>query len=208
MRSAEPGRRALLGAGQRLLAEEPLTRLSINAITAEAKMAKGSFYQHWRSRHEFFLALHRTFHDELLRIVSTRMTHQPPGLERLTIGMNTYLDVCLAEPATKALLVQARTDAGLADEVAVRNQQAAGIVIADLEAIGWQSPEPVAILLIAAIAEAALQELTTGGRREDLRDALIRLADRPTAVSTARADSGDRGMLCTIRDRTGISGTE
>ena len=39
MRSAEPGRRALLAAGRTLLSTEDLTRLSVNAIAAGANMA-------------------------------------------------------------------------------------------------------------------------------------------------------------------------
>ncbi len=51
VRPPEPGRNALLDAGQRLLGTSDLARISVNAIVAEAGMAKGSFYQHWPSRH-------------------------------------------------------------------------------------------------------------------------------------------------------------
>ena len=46
--------------------------------------------------------------------------------------MNTYLDGCLAEPATKALLVQSRTEAGLSDLVAARNASAAALLPPEL----------------------------------------------------------------------------
>ncbi|WP_306359915.1 alpha/beta fold hydrolase [Nocardia sp. CC227C] len=98
--------------------------------------------------------------------------------ERLATGIQVYLDGCLAEPATKALLVQARTEAALGDEVAQRNRQAADVITEDLSAIGWTDPEPVASLLVATIAEAALMELVDRSPRPDLRDALLRLAAR------------------------------
>ncbi|WP_278260888.1 TetR/AcrR family transcriptional regulator [Nocardia sp. AG03] len=178
MRSPEPGRRALLDAGRNLLATATLGKLSINAITAEAGMAKGSFYQHWPSREDYLLALHTAFHDDLAERVETAITDLAPGEERLATVVTTYLDGCLAEPATKGLLVQARTDAGLQGAVSARNATAADLLRADLAALGWDDPHPVAVLLVAAIAETALLELDAAAPRPDLRAALLRLARR------------------------------
>jgi hypothetical protein len=92
--------------------------------------------------------------------------------------MNAYLDGCLAESATKALLVQSRTEAGLSDLVAARNESAANLLLPDLEALGWATPGPVAVLLVAAVAEIALIELAAGKRDKQLRRGLLRLATR------------------------------
>ena len=176
MRSPEPGRNALLDAGQRLLGSADLARISVNAIVAEAGMAKGSFYQHWPSRSEYVRALHGRFHDQLAESIDAAMAGLPPGRDRLAAGMNAYLDGCLAEPATKALLVQSRTEAGLSDLVAARNESSATLVLPDLVALGWTPPEPIATLLVAAVAEIALLELAAGKRDKALRRGLIRLA--------------------------------
>lgn len=141
-------------------------------------MAKGSFYQHWPSRAEYVRALHVRFHDELVESIEAAMAELPPGAERLEAGMNAYLDGCLAQPATKALLVQSRTEAGLADLVAARNHSAATLMVPDLEALGWRSPAPIAALLVAAVAEIALVELDAGRRDDELRRGLLRLAAR------------------------------
>ncbi|MFD0360898.1 TetR/AcrR family transcriptional regulator [Nocardia sp. GCM10030253] len=185
MRPAEPGRRALLRAGQDLLARSDLGKLSVNSITAAAGMAKGSFYQHWPSRADYILALHRAFHEDLFERVRQTISGFTPGADRLAVGMHAYLDGCLAEPATKALLVQARTEAGLCDEVATRNHQAAQLITDDLTALGWTAPEPIAVLLVASIAEIALAELTAAERRDDLRDAVLRLSRPERAITTA-----------------------
>ena len=155
MRSPEPGRNALLDAGQRLLGAADLARISVNAIVTEAGMAKGSFYQHWPSRAEYVRALHARFHDQLGESIAAAMADLPPGRDRLEAGMNAYLDGCLADPATKALLVQSRTEAGLSDLVAARNESSATLVLPDLIALGWAPPEPIAALLVAAVAEIA-----------------------------------------------------
>ncbi len=178
MRPPEPGRNALLDAGQRLLATADLARISVNSIVAEAGMAKGSFYQHWPSRSDYVRALHARFHDQLVESIDAAMAGLPPGRDRLEAGMNTYLDGCLAQPATKALLVQSRTEAGLSDLVAARNASAAAQVAPDLLALGWTSAEPIAALLVAAVAEIALVELDAGHRDDELRRGLLRLATR------------------------------
>ena len=178
MRPPEPGRNALLDAGQRLLGSADLARISVNAIVAEAGMAKGSFYQHWPSRAEYVRALHVRFHDQLGESIAAAMAGSPPGRDRIEAAMNAYLDGCLADPATKALLVQSRTEAGLSDLVAARNESAATLLLPDLVALGWAPPEPIAALLVAAVAEIALIELAAGKRDKQLRGGLIRLATR------------------------------
>jgi AcrR family transcriptional regulator len=178
MRPPEPGRNALLDAGQRLLETADLARISVNSIVAEAGMAKGSFYQHWPSRADYVRALHARFHDQLGESIAVAMADLPPGRERLEAGMSAYLDGCLAEPATKALLVQSRTEAGLSDLVAARNDSSATLILPDLVALGWTPPEPVAVLLVAAVAEIALLELAAGKRDKHLRRGLLRLATR------------------------------
>lgn len=190
MRSAEPGRRALLDAGHRLLAHSDLARLSVNAIVAEANMAKGSFYQHWPTRRDYLVALHRAFHDQLATAMEAAIDHVPPGLDRIAAGMTTYLDGCLTRPATKALLVQARTDAELGPHVAARNHDFARMATADLKALGWAPAEPIAALLVAAVAEIALHELTAGHRRDDLRNAALSLAAHDPKVQRRHPPCG------------------
>jgi TetR/AcrR family transcriptional regulator, transcriptional repressor for nem operon len=182
VRSPEPGRNALLDAGQRLLATADLARISVNAIVAEAGMAKGSFYQHWPSRAQYVRELHARFHDQLEESIAAAMADLPPGSDRLEAAMNIYLDGCLAEPATKALLVQSRTEAGLSDLVAARNHSAAALIVPDLLALGWTPPKPIATLLVASIAEIALVELDAGQRDNELRRGLLRLASRKPAA--------------------------
>jgi AcrR family transcriptional regulator len=178
VRPAEPGRTALLDAGQRLLGSADLAKISVNAIVEEAGMAKGAFYQHWRSRTDYIRALHVRFHDELAQAISGNVIDLAPGRDRLWLGMNAYLDGCLRASATKALLVQSRTEAGLSDLVADRNQSAAAAIVPDLEALGWADPTPIATLLVAAIAEIALIELSAGHRCDELRLALLQIAAR------------------------------
>ena len=55
------------------------------------------------------------------------------------------------------------------------------MLLPDLIELGWSRPEPIAALLVAAVAEVALLELAAGKPDKALRNGLIRLA------------TGDRG---------------
>jgi AcrR family transcriptional regulator len=179
-RPAGPGRRALLDTGADLLASTSLGVLSVNTIVAAAGMAKGAFYQHWPSRAAYLRDLHGRFHDHLARVVGSA-ADGPPGATRLERMLHAYLDCCLEHRAAKSLLVEARTDAGLLDLVEARNTRFADVIDDDLAVLGWSTPRPVAILLIAAVAEIALYELEAAAARPDLRQAALALAARRSA---------------------------
>jgi hypothetical protein len=108
--------------------------------------------------------------------VATAIEREAPGAARLVASMNAFLDGCLADPGTKGLLVQARTDAGLAAQVAERNTASAQIICSDLEVLGWNPALPIAELLVAAVADIALRELASGHPEPELRRAAVRLA--------------------------------
>lgn len=182
-RPAEPGRTALLQAGEHVLADDGLPALSVNNVVARAGMAKGSFYQHWPARADFLRDLHTRFHDGLAAQVTQVGAGHPPGAERLRAMLAAFLDGCLRQRASKALLVEARTEAGLHDLVQARNAAFAKLIDDDLRALAWPAPRAVAILLIAAAAEVALHELHAGEPLPELRAATLALAARDASVT-------------------------
>ncbi|WP_216918177.1 TetR/AcrR family transcriptional regulator [Nocardia noduli] len=177
-RPAEPGRNALLNAGEQVAQERGLRGLSINAVVEVAGMAKGSFYHHFPDRRSYVIALHRRYHDALAELITARVGDIPPGVERIRAGVTAYLDACLETRGTKAFLAQSRTDTDLLDEVSTRNRDFAGVVEGDLAGLGWPDPTAVAHLMVAMVAEIALVELYDNGPRADLRAAVMDLVDR------------------------------
>lgn len=177
-RPAEPGRTALLDAGRRLLgaAEGPtITRLSVNAVVAEAAMSKGAFFQHFPTRHDYVLALHAAFHAPLTEAFHDLMVAQPPGRDRLATAIGHYLDYCRDHAEAKALLFSARADRDLSEVVATANEHFATMMEPDLAAIGWTAPHDIAVLATAAVAEVALTEARCGAHSPELRSALSAL---------------------------------
>jgi len=95
---------------------------------------------------EYVRTLHDRFHDQLVESIEAAIADLPPRPRQARTGDDHLPDGCLAEPATKALLVQSRTEAGLSDLVAARNESAAALIMPDLILLGWTPPEPIATL--------------------------------------------------------------
>jgi AcrR family transcriptional regulator len=177
--SAARTREVLLEAGLRLAERTSLAGMSINLLVAEAGVSKGSFFHHFGDRTGYLVALHRRFHDQLLAEIREATNDLDPGRERLELAAGTYLDVCLRDRGVRALLLEARSERPIADEVRARNAANAALVEEDFIAIGWDNPLVSARLWIALVAEAALVELDAGGRNGAVRNSLRQFLGSP-----------------------------
>ena len=172
---AHPTRQALLDAGLELASQGSLHRLTIDAVVNRAGVAKGTFYVHFPDRAAFLVALHVQFHERLLDHILQAVEGLPPGAERLRRGTEVYLDECLQQRAVKAILLEARSEGAIAEEVQRRHASFAQLEQADFATLGWPEPAMAARLFVALGAEVALIELETG-RHEAARQTLWRFA--------------------------------
>ncbi|MEY9874498.1 TetR/AcrR family transcriptional repressor of nem operon [Streptacidiphilus sp. MAP12-33] len=176
--AAERTRESLLDAGLAIAAEHGLSGMSVNRVVAAAGVAKGTFYVHFPDRGAFLNALHGRFHAQVAEAVGAAMDPLPPGRARLRAGMETYLDLCLRHNGVKAMLLEARSDPRLADQVTARTEVFAAQAEADLRAMGWPDAASAARLVVAMSAELSVAETTTGARDAAGRATLWRLLDR------------------------------
>jgi TetR/AcrR family transcriptional repressor of nem operon len=165
-------RSALIDAGFRLAERTGLTGLSVNLLVEEAHVSKGTFFHHFGDRASYLLALHRDFHERLLVEILDSIDGLPPGAERLMRSAEAYLDACLRQRGVRALLLEARAEPLIAEEVSARNASNAALCKPDFVAIGRPHPLESARLWVAMTAEAALVELQAGSRRRTVRAAL------------------------------------
>jgi TetR/AcrR family transcriptional regulator, transcriptional repressor for nem operon len=164
----------LLDAGVVVAARDGLAGLSVNRVVAEAGFAKGTFYVHFADREAFVDALHARFHERVARAVAAATADTSPGAERIVRGVEAYLDVCLADPAIKALALEARTESTLTAAMAARHERAAAAATPSFKTMGWPDPKAAAQLLAAMTAELAVRELDAGRRLPGARRALRR----------------------------------
>jgi TetR/AcrR family transcriptional repressor of nem operon len=165
---------ALLDAGVAVAERHGLAGLSVNRVVAEAGLAKGTFYVHFKDRDAFVDALHARFHAQVDAAVGAAIDGVPPGAERLVRGAEAYLDVCLRDRAVKALALEARSDPALSALMATRHDRFAAVGTSSFKAMGWPDAASAAQLLSAMTAEIAVRELDAGRRLPASRRALRR----------------------------------
>src|ERR1700739_881131 len=165
-------RQALIDAGLRLADRTGLAGLSVNLIVQEAGVAKGTFFHHFGDRASYLLALHREFHERLAAQVQAAIDGMPPGRDRLTAVANTYLDGCLRDRGVRALLLEARAEPAIPDEITHRNHTSAELCQADFVALRRPHPYESAQLWVGMVAEATLIEHQAAKALPGLRAAL------------------------------------
>lgn len=171
---SHPTRELLLSAGLELAEQHGLPNISVDQIVRAAGVSKGTFYVHFPDRQTYLVTLHRQFHDHLRALVLADIEGMPFGAARLHRAALAYLEGCLAGKAVKALLLDARSERAITDEIQARNADFTQLAAADFIAMGWPHPESAARLYVALCAEAALIELEVGRRDEAVRESLRR----------------------------------
>ena len=152
--------------------------LSVNLLVEEAGVSKGTFFHHFGDRSSYVIELHREFHDRLFEQMRAAMRGHEPGADRLDAIARTYLDTCLQHRGVRALLLEARADPQVAEEILARNSASAAEVLDDFRALGWPDPQQTARLWVGLVAEVALLEHAASHRDAKLRRALTHLTHR------------------------------
>lgn len=174
---SHPTRDVLLQAGERLAEQLGLNNMTVDAVVAEAKVAKGTFYHHFQDRAAYLVALHGQFHDRIKDMIVEATADLEPGTARLRKGTTVYLEGCLQAKAVKALLLEARSLPAIAEQVRYRNSEFAHLAQLDFEAMRWAKPMESARLFVVMSAEAALMELELCHASSEVRDALFSFID-------------------------------
>lgn len=170
--SAIRTREILIETGLRLADRTSLAGLSINLLVEEAGVAKGTFFHHFGDRSAYLLALHREFHSRIFAEILDAIDGMDPGAGRLLATSRTYLDACLRDRGVRALLLEARAERKIVDEIRSRNKATAEYFKTDFEAMDVPHPYESALLWVGLVVEAALIELDAGGREPALRAAI------------------------------------
>ena len=177
----DAGRRtrdALLDAGAAVAERGGVASLSVNAVVAEAGLAKGTFYVHFADRDTFLDALHERFYANIAAAIDAAIAGLPLGAESLGAGIDAYLDACLAQRGVKPVLRELHGNACSPPTAKAMNERQARFprrIDATLRALGAQDVTVTSRLLVAMISETALLELEARKRMPAARRSLRRL---------------------------------
>lgn len=165
-------REKLLAAGAAVAEREGLAGLTVAAVAREAGLAKGSFYVYFSDREELVDALHQAFYADVNDAVAHAVAGLAPGRELLLAAIDAYLDVCLANRAVKALVLETRAQPGLTTTIDAREELFARLAEPSLRVIGLTPTAITARLVVALTSEAALIEMEAGRRIVGARRAI------------------------------------
>lgn len=174
------GRRArerLLVAGAVVAERDGLSGLTIAAVAREAGLAKSSFYVYFSDREKLIDALHQAFYADVNDAVTEAVAGLAPGRELLLAAIDSYLDVCLANRAVKALVFETRAQPGLTTTIDAREDLFARLAEPSMRAIGMTPSAITARLVVALTSEAALIEMEAGHRVNGARRAIRAMLD-------------------------------
>lgn len=101
----EATRQALLAAGRDIFAKEGYQAAGIEAISRAARVTRGAFYHHFEDKQALFDAVVVGLQAEATAKIGERARAQRKMWDRLSVGIDAYLDVCL-EPAYRRIVIQ------------------------------------------------------------------------------------------------------
>ena len=101
----EATRQALLAAGKEIFAREGYQAAGIEAISRAARVTRGAFYHHFEDKQALFDAVVVAMQAEAVTTINDKSRGQRRIWDRLFIGIDAYLDVCL-DPAYARIVVQ------------------------------------------------------------------------------------------------------
>jgi AcrR family transcriptional regulator len=114
---AEKTYRALIDAAVKIVGRSGYEGASISNITAQAKVAQGTFYNYFKSRQDLLDQLLPLMGDEMTNYIRTRMTPNVTGAEREKQRIVLYFDFLAEHPWFHRLVNEAETMAPKAHKV-------------------------------------------------------------------------------------------
>lgn len=154
----ERTREALLRAGRLLFAQRPVDSVSIDELVLAAKVAKGSFYNHFEDRD----ALARCVADEIRELLNARALGLNADIEdpaqRVARGLATFFRYAVDEPAGAMALARIHgpdTSADSPHNAPVVDDVAAGIAAGRFRIPTTES----GVMLVVAVGMAGLMRI-------------------------------------------------
>ena len=167
-------RAALIEAGLRLLARHSPAAITPESVCAETGLDPAGFAQQFPTIEALHCAMLGRLSDGVRDKLSRVMTNMPPGLPRLQVAVETYLESSFANTALRTLSVHLRNDPGYAEFLRSRVTGLSLMMTLELRSLGHPQAAETARLLTAAALEVGASEQTAGRRLPALRASWLR----------------------------------
>ncbi|HUP91281.1 MAG TPA: hypothetical protein VM074_03465 [Solimonas sp.] len=170
-------RDALIAAGHKLARRLPLAEADADLVCEKARLPRAAFDELFPDFTAFLVALQQQFMDGLRDRIVGVTNGVAPGLMRVKLATEVYLEACIAHLPLRGWLLEARRKHELSDSLQRQNQVYGLLISSDLQAAGWPDPQAAARIYVAMANEAALMEHRAGHAVAVVREALSHFLD-------------------------------
>ncbi len=164
IRKRERTRGGLVAAAERLVAAHGLDAISIDDITHEADVAKGTFYTHFEDKDDLAAAIGGRIRNELeAAIDATNVSVTDPAL-RMANGLSTVLAYAMAQPVSARALLKLRpgtVDPDAAINAGIRNDVLMGAKAKRF----WTASAHASVVVIIGAAVSGMMRLSDPAHR-------------------------------------------
>ena len=183
---SEATRAQLVGVATRLFAERGYAAVGTEEIVRQAGVTRGALYHHFADKRELFRAVHEGVERALVERIAAGVTGVAGPWEVMIAGMRAYLDACTEPTVMQIALIDAPSVLGWEEWREIDASYGLGLVTTALRAamdagvLRRHAVEPLAQLLLAAMAEAGLMVATApdpDAAREQVEAALLALLE-------------------------------
>ena len=163
---SEATRAELVGVATRLFAERGYAGVGTEEIVRQAGVTRGALYHHFADKRELFRAVHEGVERDLVQRIAAGVAGVADPWEVMVAGMRAYLAACTEPAVMQISLIDAPSALGWKEWRQMDARYGLGLVTTGLRAamdagvLRRQAVEPLAQLLLAAMAEAGLMVAT------------------------------------------------
>lgn len=183
---SEATRAELVGVATQLFAARGYAGVGTEEIVRQAGVTRGALYHHFADKRELFRAVHEGVEQDLVRRIATGVAGVADPWEVMVAGMRAYLDACTEPTVMRISLIDAPSVLGWEEWRQMDARYGLGLVTTALRAamdagvLRRHAVEPLAQLLLAAMAEAGLMVATApdpSAARDQVEAALLALLE-------------------------------
>jgi len=159
---SEATRAHLVATATRLYAEHGYAGVGTEEIVRQAGLTRGALYHHFADKRELFRAVHEAVEAEVVNRIAAGVAGLADPWDLMVAGMRTYLDLCTDPTVRQITLIDGPSVLGWKEWREIDARYGLGLVRNVLDAamdagvLRRQPVEPLAHLLLAAMAEAGL----------------------------------------------------
>jgi AcrR family transcriptional regulator len=190
--TARLGHGNILAAAIEIFTKKGLDATRVEDLLVAAKVARRTFYRHFRSKEDVLVMLYEFASSELLTLVGRAIETTGDPLEAIHMGADVYLDYHSSNAALLRVMVEQslRSESQLAPLRRLFRERLIGMLKSALEGVGKPVDAKLLIALLSALEGLSLELLQKGAPADEIertKETMHVLLDRVLGLPARRS---------------------